>query len=140
MALLVRGIRTLNRRLRSLSSNSYEMTTYEEMGISSESGYATRFIQHLVRCEKHTGIIYKCLDIISYHTVFNSCSHDTKLKVLSTVFDQIRNYPQADPVEVTHISFPIQLLGFIQCQIAQTHIQTILRLSAQIRYLEDNSR
>jgi NADH dehydrogenase (ubiquinone) 1 alpha/beta subcomplex 1 len=60
----------------------------------------TAFLRQVVNCEKKTGIVYKALKIICHYCIFETYSIDTKLKILSTAFDQIRNYSQADPREV----------------------------------------
>jgi hypothetical protein len=69
---------------------------YLDHAIYSTNG----FIQHLIRIEKRNGIVYKAFKLVSNHSIFETCSVDTKLKILSTVFDRIRNYSQAKTYEI----------------------------------------
>jgi hypothetical protein len=58
------------------------------------------FVRYVILCEKKAGIIYKAFEVVSNHSISETCSVDTKLKILSTVFDRIRNYSQIKSSEV----------------------------------------
>jgi NADH dehydrogenase (ubiquinone) 1 alpha/beta subcomplex 1 len=70
------------------------------------------FLLHVVNCDRETGIVYKALNVINHHCIFETCSVDTKLKILSTAFDQIRNYSQADPREVFLMNVFIRSMSY----------------------------
>jgi acyl carrier protein len=97
------GKLTLNGRagssLRSISSSSdLDETGYAVLPMADSTA---AFVQHAINCDKYTGVVAKSLDLICNNPILDTCSIDTKMKVLSAYFDsRIKNHPQADKYEV----------------------------------------
>jgi hypothetical protein len=59
------------------------------------------FLKDVIQCRgSSTRLLYKAFDVISNHSKFETCSIDTKLKVLSRVYERIKTEAEADPYEV----------------------------------------